>query len=747
MTAKKSSRKTNIVTARYIGYKLKHSWTVMLMCFITLFFIMNVPFLISSEELELAKARDILLGTDNFAAKAEGFFVGDTVALIFVGCCLAVAIGCYSLSYMNNKTAAGFFHSLPEKRSGHFIASLITAIADFVIPFTANILILTVITAAKGMLYKFIGILILKMLFIVILSYLSILAVCYVAGMLTGTTAIHVIFTLYLIFILPALEFFCLNWIETDFFLVNAWNILANHGNLISPAFRIVGVGNLLFTESSYFAVSSLVIELILIPAELIIAFVLYKKRSIEVVGTPIIYRKLSDIVKYSAIFLMSLIGALFFRSIGDGISWTIFGFCSGAVLTFMIMNTILNRTSKLMFKGLKGLCVCAVVTAALIAVAQTGFFGILDYVVPTAENIHIRIDGNNYELTDKDEINEFRNIMKEFNSALQNDRDSVILDRSTVISESSSEDYYEVYEKMEWELAYSVRCENFEIEYTDKFENTTTYTYNNVYVTSLTDIVKFLNKGSISNALSKENIYDMSVNLSLSVLKDDILSLVESNDELTEEMAFIAGNFSSCDMEYCTVDIDLSCNLSSFPKENQDTVKEQGYKIYKYIEENGFNVENKQSIGRIYMYNYDYISTNSVSLNAPIYLEDVKILRDLLFENEIFDGTDISIQIGNKYANFNDSKLVYYLFDCFSADYIQQVSESVDYILLYDSTTGKIQKIINRNKIESLMNDSAQILSVSTLSFFTQTNNRYVMYVATNDEYTNGYITYLLKK
>lgn len=753
MTAKRLSHKSNIVTARYIGYKLKHSWTVMLICFITLFFIINVSFMLSSKDLMLAQKKDILSGTSTFVYKTENFFTGDTVALILVGCCLAVVVGCHSLSYMNNKVSAGFFHSLPEKRSGHFIASLVTATADFIIPFVANILILTIITAAKGLLYKFVGVLILKMLFIVIFSYLSILAVCYVAGMLTGTTAIHGIFTLYLIFILPALEFFYLNWIKTDFLSVEAWNILLNNGIILSPAFRIFGVCNLLFSESSTYAVASLVIELIMIPAELILAFVLYKKRRIESSGTPIIYRKLSDIVKYSAIILMSLIGALFFRSIGNGMSWLIFGFCSGAVITFMIMNTVLNRTSKLMFKGLKGLGVCVALAAVSIAVAQTGFFGTLDYIVPTSEKIYITIGGNEYNLTDEDKIEEFRDIMKKFNAALKNDRDSVIFDRNNsnnsrldvVIDQETGS--YEVYEKEEWEFSYSVRCQNFSVSYMDRFDKTTTYIYNKVYVNALADIIKCLTESSVSNVPNKEDIGNIYAYINLVVPKNALLEIVESNVKLTEEMAFIGGSFTVSEAEYCVVNIEFSFEADFLPKEYQDTIREQSVNLCKFAQENSFNPENKQSIGNIYVSNDRYDSKNHFSVKAPIYLDDMKKLDDMLVEIDMFNKISVHLEIGDQSANFDESKLAYYLFDCYSDDYISQMSQDVDCILLYDSTTGKIQRIIGNDKIEELMNDAAQVCAEGLLSPFTQTDNRYVLRIVTNEEYNDGFITYLLKK
>lgn len=131
--------------------------------------------------------------------------------------------------------------------------------------------------------------------------------------------------------------------------------------------------------------------------------------------------------------------------------------------------------------------------------------------------------------------------------------------------------------------------------------------------------------------------------------------------------------------------------------------------------------------------------------------MDDTKILKnlllDLIFENEIFENVGVSVQIGGQNANFDESKLAYYLFDCYSDDYISQMSQAVDYILLYDNTTGKTQRIIGKDKIEELMNDAAQILEEGLLSPFTQTDNRYVMRIVTNEEYDDGFITYLLKK
>lgn len=756
MTAKRLSRKSNVVTARYIGYKLKHSWTVMLICFITLFFCMVIPFLIQSDQLETLRLNYLLNGTKNFYSSTVSFFSSDTIVLMIIAGFFGIAIGCYSLSYMHNKVSAGFFHSLPEKRSGHFIASLITSIIDFVIPFVINVLLLTVLVAAKNLLYKFVAVLLLKMTFLVIFTYVSILAVSYVAGMLTGTTSIHAIFTIYLIFILPAVEFIFSGCIITEYLWIDAWDIVSENGFLLSPVFRFYDTYMMLSEECSTSCIISFVMELILIPSEFILAFVLYRKRNIEASGTPIIYSMLAEAVKYSMMFFTAVAGALFFDSIGDGIGWTVFGFISGTIIMFMIMNTVLNRTSKAMFKGVKGLGIFTAFAAFVFITAMTGFFGTLDYIVPAAEEIYVTIDGNEYHLTDEGKIDEFRNIMKEFNVALKNDRDSVIFDRNTSgsdkiewVIDSETADY-EVYDKIEWELAYSVRHENFRIDYIDKFGNTRSYQYYNVYVTELNDIIKCLYDSSVSNIQSKEEIGNVSVNISIPVLKDDIIALVESNDEIfDEELAFIAGNFNTYDEEYCTVYIQLNAILANFPKEKQDEVRERCFNIYKYVQGNVFNSENKQAIGSVYLYSYnnDNTSYKSFNLTAPIYSDDITTLKNLLCENEIFENIEVNVQIGSYQESFYESKLVYNLFDCYSDDYIRQISQAVDYILLYDSTTGKTQRIIDKTKIESLMNDAAQILSAGMLSPFTQTDNRYVMYVAEKDEYNEGFITYLLKK
>lgn len=770
MTATKLFRKpTNAVTGRYVAYRIKRSWALMLLCFIAMFFCTVVPFLINADYLT---AKDNYMNTDRYISRISSYFTDNSVWCMILSGGLAVGAGCVSLSYLHNKVSAGFFHAIPEKRSGHFIASLASAAIDFVLPFIVNKLLLTLAVAANGILYRFVAVLLIKVTFLCILTYFSVLAVCYLAGMLTGTGAIHVIFTFYLLLILPVTVFAFEYWIgeNTDYLVFDALSRLGQTGIFLTPLVRIGQIAVMCFEEPSLTTNLALIIELIAIPVTFVLAYLLYEKRPSECTGTPVIYRKLSEVVKYSVMFPMAFLSAQIFYSFDNTAIWMIFGFCVGIILTFMLMNTVLNRTTKAMFSGLKGLGIFTACTVFLFITSCTGIFGTLDYAVLPAKSLEISINGNGYEyvITDPAMIRRFRSEMKEFNKQLKTDRSSVIntvtssyiddvieydyYDSKEIAAESTSETPYGS-DDILYDMLKSVRTNSFSVVYTDIFGTSTRYRYNNVFSTALTDMKAILleieNASEVSDIDFDSEYFNSNLYLTFYVDKNDVTAAVKSDEHLANKLNYIF-NMEEYDnsYDYCIITAEYKFNVSELTEFARKLGKDKFESFADRIMQKSVNTDPVQSMGCINLHFGD--GDNYYSTNLPFSFNDIALVNSAIGESGIYKCSYINIGISNgaEYHEHIDlsavPEIVPMLLNNYSANYVKDFTEDVEYVIVYDSANEKFSTVYDRNEIGEIMNSVAQISDNATISPFTPTDTDYVIYVGMRQK-DDSYITYLL--
>ncbi len=769
MTVTRSFSKRNIVTGRFVKYRIKRSWAVMLLSFIVIFFSLVVPFLMNAESFVSMKEE---VSAERFTDRVTSYFTDNMIWCIFVSSFLAIWAGCSSLSYLNNKVSAGFFHAIPERRSGHFIASLLTALADFILPFILNVLILLLAVATNGILYNFVFVLILKLIFLCVFVYLVTLAPCYLAGMLTGNTAIHAIFTFYIALILPVTYLTVGYWTQSglEFLRYDVWDKLQYVGILLTPIARYLWVTAFFIGESMSEAemipmIVSLVMEIILVPVTFIGAYHLYKKRPIETTGTPIIYKKLSEAVKYSVMLPMTFGFGIIFQSLG-GEGWGIFGFIMGGLLTFMLMNSVLNRTTKAMFSGLRGLAVFAVAAAAVFVVASSGVFGILDYTVPQAKSVTVTISGYDYEITDKALIKELRGEMKEFNRTLKKDRDLLIYNGNVykedvaVYNGIYTEDYH--YEdprtgtdvhKM---LTSNVRTTGLNITYVNSIGAETMFKYSRVYLTELNGIKDIclrseeLKKNEPLFSADDAYRFDSTLSFTFYVDNKTLTDIIESDPILYEEYFSLigeqsTGHYSKFD-SFCVVHAEYRFDNDSFKYQNYEELYEKYSDGVKKLKESASNEGPRQSIGNVQLYSYGY-NGNSVNVSSPMYFEDFALYRELIGEG-IYVPTYISIDASGIFPALDDvrfnERIIKGIFERSGNDFRKNFTENVRSIEVLDTETGEIERIENPEFFEKVISRAAQLSPTATLSPFMITDNKYVVYIEMNKE-SDSYITYLL--
>ena len=137
-------------------------------------------------------------------------------------------------------------------------------------------------------------------------------------------------------------------------------------------------------------------------------ALCIYRRRAVENAEKPIVFAGLGSVLKYLMVFIVTVYAGLFFEAVSGG-GWIIFGFVSGGLLSFLLANTVLEKSPKAMFKGWRGLIIFAVAFALFFAAWSLDVFHTIDRV-PEAEDVtraevNIGRYARNTTVTDKETI------------------------------------------------------------------------------------------------------------------------------------------------------------------------------------------------------------------------------------------------------------------------------------------------------------------------------------------------------
>lgn len=427
MTRNPSSSKTArapFVTARYMFATSRRGWALCLLIAIAFLLTYTVPTLMmlpniaSDLESHIAsivgsehEVQIIAEDAQKSAAGAAAEVASDiSKTAVVVSMIAAVFAGCYSLLFLQNKTSSAFYHSLPERRSGHFITALFTSFAAYIAAFLINFVITIVVFSVYGFMSAASFTVLILGFLNALFFFAAMLSVTFLAGTLTGSLVMHVIITGLFTFILPILfgAVTILLSEGTEFFQPSSLYDIAIL-RLMSPF--VAGVDAISGDGAPAY---SYIVTAIMMLLAFALSYVAYKNRPIERSGSSIVYRRVGEALKYTVMAPSAVLLGYMFEEIVDSVAWGVFGFIIGLLLSFMLCNTALNRTAKAMFRGMRGLCVSAVCVAAVSVMLSTGIFGTLDYTVPShAERIYVSVSGMQFTV-DTEEKDEIDAIIKE---------------------------------------------------------------------------------------------------------------------------------------------------------------------------------------------------------------------------------------------------------------------------------------------------------------------------------------------
>lgn len=382
------SKKNNSVnmSMKYFLGETKRNWPRIILYLIMFVLFLVIPLLISG----LDTYRPFDMSDEDYRLRFSSsllYFLCETAPLWTVlSMIAAIFSGCYVTKILNNKISADFYHSIPLRRENIYFTRLLVGALTYFVTFIFTSAVVLVICQTQELAPGYSSLIaeqILKNVGYALLSFFMIYATSVFAGMLCGTTPVHFAMILYINFALFVYIASVLSLI--DIFTVN---IDTNYYFDSEIALKLLPVARFLSIDFIY-KLKTIDIILFVLFSLLFYSFslVLYKKRKIEKAGTPIVFEGFAKVFRYLIIAPATILGGLFFKALVGSMVWFIIGLILGAVLSFMLINTILEKNPRKMFNGLKGFAVYAIIMAVALSFVAFDVFGIDSYI-PRANSI-----------------------------------------------------------------------------------------------------------------------------------------------------------------------------------------------------------------------------------------------------------------------------------------------------------------------------------------------------------------------
>ncbi len=356
-----------------------------LVAFLVNFFTMSVPMmLVFGEYRERIDFNDL-----SYTVERALRDLSDITALNLVFTyMLAAYFGIVTLGYMMKRRSAHFYHALPQKRETLYFTSISSSLFCALAACVINLAIATVELAVFGVGFPEVYGAFFACAFNNALVFLSTYAIVVFAGTVSGNRVVQLLMSI-VIMLYPFATYMGMLLMRQS----HAYYFYVSYFAKDEFLQWLTPFAHVIFNYDSTVSISTTVIAVLASILLILGGLLIYKKRAIENSEKTIVFKKLGSVLKYMFMFPITIYAGMFFYTIEENAFALIFGFISGAVLSFMLFNTILEKSPKAMFKNIKGL---AIFMAAFAVVALVFCFDVfdLDSYIPDEDNIsHVEID------------------------------------------------------------------------------------------------------------------------------------------------------------------------------------------------------------------------------------------------------------------------------------------------------------------------------------------------------------------
>ncbi len=402
-SAKSLSAEKKYSAHAFLKFTVKRNWHQFVLYIIIMLFIMAIPCGMEIGNRDLGALGE--LDTEQQICEVGKIYTGLEQTGIIMSLCLSVISGMSALSYVNSKKSVGCYHSFPIKRESIFASESVSCGIYYLVSVTFGYGITYIMLSAASEYAKtFVGEYFRYYVYS-IAAYLLLYSVMLFAAGLTGTAPMKFIMTLVILF-LPLVLFLLV--VLSVYLAVPELNADYYIGIDIIKYFSPVTF----FVDIMCYKPFWHIVYVFLLSAVFLFgAVILHKYRKSELSGTTVIWKPVFGIVKYSTVFAAALFGIVVF---GSGLFFDefdkmtmIFGCAAGLVLGFIVVNAVMYRSARAIFKGLRGLILLAISVLLFMLAVPFNVFGIFghQYSAKAVKSLRFDVEGTVVEFTDEKEI------------------------------------------------------------------------------------------------------------------------------------------------------------------------------------------------------------------------------------------------------------------------------------------------------------------------------------------------------
>lgn len=365
---------------------LKGAWTQGVVSFSVIFFIGPILLLLACNSYDETIYRPKSI--EGLVSSIYGVYSFYNVVAAMLAVFFAIAM----FNYLNSRVSVNFYHSLPFKRTRMFFTNYFSGIAMFSLGLVLNYLICIAIPAVTDMGFAECLPAISSVFINAFIYFIFIYSMTVMIGMTTGLAPVQWLMTVAAVAILPAIKV-CVNLLKS-FYYNEFWLDYFMEYDKFLPTSPVA----VLF-ENRAFTLKTKTLFLMLAVLFTVIAVILYHYRLSEKSGNPFVFGKFASVIKYLIMFPASMAFAIIFGALGDeNFIWLIFGSVSGAVVAWMIMNSIINKTARAMFTAVRGMIIFTAVATAFNIFLTCAVEPIENFLLNDAfvKSVTLELDGYN---------------------------------------------------------------------------------------------------------------------------------------------------------------------------------------------------------------------------------------------------------------------------------------------------------------------------------------------------------------
>lgn len=347
--------------------EMRRSWPKVICYTLLLFFVLPLPLLFQANARSNWQVWELSGSLARMLNDGVWLYCLATVAI-------ALFAGMLATIYLCRRPSVDFYHSLPIRREGLLLQGWLCGMIQFVTALVFNVLLsMLIIFTTVGQL-AYIGEPILRLLIAagyMLLTYLLFFTLTVFCGLLCGTSFMQIMVTGLVLGAVPLFRALALAFcdmvtdtIDMGYYANFGWEWTTPLARLIllsssnGNSYYVNGIEIVRHVLERPFAWWEILLWIVASAALFFGAMWLYRKRHVERAGTPVVFEGVATAVKWVVIVLATMSMGWLFGEIGNGAGWILFGFLLGGLLSFMLINTILTKNPKQMFRGWRAIVI-----------------------------------------------------------------------------------------------------------------------------------------------------------------------------------------------------------------------------------------------------------------------------------------------------------------------------------------------------------------------------------------------------